>query len=134
MAVVDKATGKDVWRVARGERSSWAAPLVVDVQGTKQVIVAATKAVRAYHLRDGKLIWQCSGLGANTIPHPVRLGDLLFVMSGYQNPKLMAIRLGREGDLTDTDAVAWTETRGTSYTPSPVVFDGKRTCSPTAAC
>jgi len=125
MAVVDKATGKDVWRVARDERSNWAAPLVVDVKGTKQVIVAATKAVRAYDLRDGKLIWQCSGLGANTIPHPARLGDLLFVMSGYQNPKLMAIRLGREGDLTGTDAVLWTETRGISYTPSPVVFDGK---------
>ena len=125
MVVVDKTTGKDVWRVARDERSNWAAPLVVDVKGTKQVIVAASKAVRAYDLRDGKLVWQCSGLGANTIPHPARLGDLLFVMSGYQNPKLMAIRLGREGDLTGTDAVVWSETRGTSYTPSPVVFDGK---------
>jgi outer membrane protein assembly factor BamB len=125
MVAVDKATGKDVWRVARDEGSNWAAPLVVDVKGTKQVIVAASKAVRAYDLRDGRLIWQCSGLGANTIPHPVRHGDLLFVMSGYRNPKLMAIRLGREGDLTGTDAVVWSETRGLSYTPSPVVFDGK---------
>ncbi len=125
IAAVDKTTGKDVWRVARDERSNWAAPLVVDVKGTKQVIVAATKAIRAYDLRDGRLIWQCSGLGANTIPHPARLGDLLFVMSGYQNPKLMAIRLGREGDLTGTDAIVWTETRGTSYVPSPVVADGR---------
>jgi outer membrane protein assembly factor BamB len=54
VAAVDKTTGKDVWRVARDERSNWAAPLVVDVKGTKQVIVAATKAVRAYDLRDGE--------------------------------------------------------------------------------
>ena len=46
-------------------------------------------------------------------------------MSGYQNPKLMAIRLGREGDLTGTDAIVWTQTRGNSYTPSPVLSDNK---------
>jgi len=35
----------------------------------------------------------------------------------------MAIRLGRTGDLTGTDAVVWEATRGLSYTPSPVVHD-----------
>ena len=28
-------------------------------------------------------------------------------MSGYRNPRLMAVRLGRTGDLTGTDAVVW---------------------------
>jgi outer membrane protein assembly factor BamB len=37
----------------------------------------------------------------------------------------MAIRLGREGDLSGTDAIVWSTTRGTSYTPSPVLHDGK---------
>jgi outer membrane protein assembly factor BamB len=46
-------------------------------------------------------------------------------MSGYQNPKLLAIRLGREGDLTGTDAVVWSQVKGNSYTPSPVIFDNK---------
>jgi outer membrane protein assembly factor BamB len=46
-------------------------------------------------------------------------------MSGYQNPKLMAIRLGRTGDLTGTDAVVWSQTKGNSYTPSPVIHDNK---------
>ena len=41
------------------------------------------------------------------------------------NPNLMAIRLGREGDLTGTDAVVWSQTRGNSYTPSPVIYDNK---------
>jgi outer membrane protein assembly factor BamB len=125
IVALDKATGKDAWKVARDEKTNWAAPLVVDVKGRKQVVVAATKKVRAYDLRDGALIWECAGLGGNTIPQPVRQGDLVFVMSGYQNPKLMAIRLGKEGDLTGSDAVVWTETRGLSYTPSPVVFDNK---------
>ena len=37
----------------------------------------------------------------------------------------MAIRLGLEGDLTGTAAVLWTQTRGMSYTASPVFDDGK---------
>ena len=38
-------------------------------------------------------------------------------------PNLMAIRLGNQGDLTDTDAIVWSETRALSYTGSPVLFD-----------
>ena len=125
MVALDKATGKELWRVARNEKSNWAAPLVIDFKGRKQVIVSATNRVRSYDLRDGALIWECGGLGANTIPHPVRLDDLVLVMSGYQNPKLMAIRLGREGDLTGTDAVVWSQSKANSYTASPVLFDNK---------
>jgi outer membrane protein assembly factor BamB len=125
IVALDKATGREIWRTARAEKTNWAAPLVVDFKGRKQVVVAATGKVRSYDLRDGSLIWECAGLGANTIPAPVRQDDLVFVMSGYQNPNLMAIRLGREGDLTGTDAIVWSQTRGNSYTPSPVIFDNK---------
>jgi outer membrane protein assembly factor BamB len=125
IVALDKTTGTEIWRVSRDEKSNWAAPLVVDYQGRQQVVVSATKKVRSYDLETGRLIWECAGLGANTIPQPVRQDDLVFVMSGYQNPRLMAIRLGRQGDLTGTDAVVWTQTKGNSYTPSPVIFDNK---------
>jgi outer membrane protein assembly factor BamB len=125
MVVLDKTTGKEIWRVNRDEKSNWAAPLVVDHGGRKQVVVSATSKVRSYDLENGKLLWECSGLGANTIPQPVYQDDLVFVMSGYNNPKLMAIRLGRDGDLTGTDAIVWSQVKGNSYTPSPVLFDNK---------
>jgi outer membrane protein assembly factor BamB len=125
MTALDKMTGKEIWRVERNEVSNWAAPLVIEYGGRKQVIVSATQKVRCYDFATGALIWECGGLGANTIPHPVHLDDLVLVMSGYRNPKLMAIRLGGKGDLTNTDAVVWSETRGLSYTPSPVLHDGK---------
>jgi outer membrane protein assembly factor BamB len=125
IVALDKATGSEIWRRPRDEKTNWAAPLVVDVKGRKQVVVSATGKVRSYDLRDGSLIWECAGLGANTIPAPVSQDDLVFVMSGYQNPNLMAIRLDREGDLTGTDAIVWTQTKGNSYTPSPVLFDNK---------
>lgn len=105
--------------------SSWSTPLVADYKGKKQLIVSATKKVRAYEPETGKLIWECAGLGANVIPHPVQFNDSVLLMSGYRDPKLMAVRLGKEGDLTGTDSVLWTQTRGLSYTPSPVLNDGK---------
>ena len=125
MVVLDKNSGKEIWRVARDEGTNWAAPLVVDYKGQKQIIVAATKKVRSYDFNTGELLWECGGLGANTIPQPVSDGELVFVMTGYMNPNLMAIRLGRRGDLTGTDAIVWSQTKGNSYTPSPVLYDNK---------
>jgi outer membrane protein assembly factor BamB len=125
MVALDKMTGREVWRVNRDEASSWSMPVAISHQGRRQIVLAATNRTRAYEPATGRLIWECGGLGANVIPTPVVQDDLLIVMSGYRDPKLMAIRLGREGDLTGTDAVVWSTTRGTAYTPSPVLADGK---------
>src|SRR5262245_30537797 len=122
---LNKHNGKEVWRVSRDEISAWSTPLIADIKGKKQVVVSATKKVRAYNPEDGKLIWECAGLGSNVIPHPTQHNDTVLVMSGHRDPKLMAVRLGREGDLTGTDSVIWSQTRGLSYTPSPVLHDSK---------
>lgn len=122
---LDKKTGKEVWRANRDERSSWSSPVIIDYNGRKQIVVSATSKVRTYDLDSGRLIWECAGLGANTIPAPIQNGDIVYVMSGFRNPKLLAIRLGKQGDLTGSDAILWSQTRGLSYTPSPVLHDNK---------
>jgi len=50
---------------------------------------------------------------------------MVYVMTGYRSPNMLAIRLGRQGDLTGTDAVVWTNDKGNPYTPSPVLYDDK---------
>src|SRR5262249_61925075 len=107
VVAIDKETGKEVGRTSRDETSAWSTPLIADLKGKKQVVISATKKVRAYDPENGKLIWECAGLGANVIPAPVQQNDLVYAMSGFRDPKLMAIRLGREGDLTGSDAVVW---------------------------
>ena len=67
----------------------------------------------------------CGGLGLNAIPAVTRHGDLVLCMTGYRDPRLMAVRLGGEGDLTGTDAVVWETTKATSYTASPVLTGGR---------
>ncbi len=125
IVALDKNTGAELWRASRDEVSNWAMPLVVDYAGSRQVVVAATNKVRSYDLKTGKLIWECAGLGLNAIPAPVRKDDIVYVMTGFRNPNLLAIRLGRTGDLTGSDAILWSNTRGNSYTPSPVLYDDK---------
>ncbi len=123
--VLDKRTGKELWRAERDEPSSWSTPLVVEHAGRRQVIVSASRKVRSYNVETGKLIWECAGLGSNVISAPIYQDGVVFVMSGHRDPKLMAIKLGKEGDLSGTDAVLWSQTRGTSYTLSPVLHEGK---------
>ena len=125
IVALNKVNGNELWRAKREEISNWSTPLVVEHGGRKHVIVSASGKVRSYDLNSGKLIWDCAGLGLNTIPQPVHQDGVVYVMSGFRDPKLRAIKLGKEGDLTGTDAVLWSETRGLSYTPSPVLFDGK---------
>jgi outer membrane protein assembly factor BamB len=124
LAVTDAATGKPLWSVPRHEGSSWSTPLVVSHQGKKQIVVTATPKAMAYDLQTGKLEWEVTGIGLNPIPMPVQSGDVVYVMSGFRDPKLLAVRLGRTGNLTGTDAVLWESTRGLSYTPSPVLHEG----------
>lgn len=124
IVALDKKTGRELWRTPRDEVSNWSMPLVVEHNGQRQVVVSATTRTRAYEYETGRLIWEAGGLGPNTIPAPVQFGDLVFAMSGFRSSRLMAIRLGNTGDLTNTQAIVWNTTRGTSYTPSPVLHDG----------
>ena len=125
IVALDKRTGKELWRAARDERSSWSTPLIIEHAGRRQVVVSATSKVRSYDIQTGKVIWECAGLGSNVIPAPVYHNGVVYVMSGHRDPRLMAIRLGKEGDLTGTDSVLWTHTRGISYTLSPVLYEDK---------
>ncbi|MFT4538029.1 MAG: outer membrane protein assembly factor BamB [Planctomycetota bacterium] len=122
---VDKKTGKELWRKDRDEPSAWATPLVTVVGDRLQLVTSGTNRIRSYAAATGELLWECGGLGVNAIPSVMRHGDTVLAMSGYKEPKLMAVKLGGEGDLTDTEAVLWQTTKGCSYTASPVLHDGR---------
>lgn len=125
IAAFEASTGNELWRTPRDERTSWATPLILTHGGKPQVVVSATNRIRSYDLATGKQIWECAGMTDNVIPTPVLFNDMVLAVSGYRGNSAMAIRLGREGDLTGTDAIAWKHTRSTPYVPSPLLY-GKR--------
>ena len=120
----DKKSGRELWKVKRDEKTSWATPLVVEVDGRPQVIVAATKRVRGYDLATGNLIWECAGLTDNVVSTPVFTHGILVAGNSYYRQAMLGIRLaGAKGDLTDTEHVVWTLNRATPYVSSPLLYD-----------
>ena len=120
-----KKDGKEIWRQPRDEETTWTTPLIVTHDGKQQVIVCATNRIRSYELDSGKEIWSCGGMTANVIPTPIAREGVLYAISGFRGAALLAIKLGRTGDLTDTDAVLWKHDKRTPYVPSPLLVDGR---------
>jgi len=119
---VDKETGETVWKTDRDEGTAWATPLGVEVDGKVQIVTCATKLIRSYDAGTGELIWQCGGLTANAIPSPVTGFGKVFCTTGHRGSALLAIELGRTGDLTDSDAIRWQVNEATPYVPSPFLY------------
>lgn len=125
IAAFNKRTGEELWREKRNEPTSWATPLIVEHAGQAQVIAAATSRVRSYDLATGKQLWESEGLTTNAIPSPVTADGVVYLMSGYQGNKLLAVRLGGTGDLTGTAAMLWTYNKRTPYVPSPLLYGNR---------
>src|SRR5207249_5283353 len=118
LVALDKRTGKQRWRVARPEDTSWATPIVVEHGGKVQVIVSGTNRIRGYDLASGEVIWECGGLSSNVVASPVAAGGVVYAGSSYDTRNLLAIRLdGAKGDITGTRQVIWSRRRGAPYVP-----------------
>jgi outer membrane protein assembly factor BamB len=122
---LDKNTGKTLWKKPREEHTSWSTPLILERDGKAQAVVTATGKIRSYDVASGEVLWECGGLTRNVIPCPVADASTVYCMSGFQENALLAIRLGRTGDLTGSDAITWTHNKSTPYVPSPLLYGDK---------
>jgi outer membrane protein assembly factor BamB len=81
--------------------------------------------LRSYDLETGKIVWESQGTTMNAIPSPVGADGMVFVTSGFRGSNLKAIRLAdARGDITGSNAIAWSLDRDTPYVPSPLLYDG----------
>ena len=120
---VDKNTGKELWRKSRDEDTTWSTPLIVQHAGKAQVIVNASSKTRSYDLTTGAEIWSVGPLTANVIPTAVSGNGMVYSMSGFRGAALFAVKLGKTGELTGTDAIVWSRNKDTPYVPSPLLYD-----------
>jgi outer membrane protein assembly factor BamB len=115
-------TGETLWASDRDEISAWATPLIVEAGGRAQVITSASNRVRSYDLASGDVLWECGGQVSNVTPSPVCFEDQVICMSGYKGSSALALPLAAQGDITDTERVAWHYERDTPYVPSPLLY------------
>jgi outer membrane protein assembly factor BamB len=114
-------TGKPAWKTPRPGKPiknfSFSTPLVIAVNGKKQIISPSSDVVCAYDPASGKEIWHARYEGYSVIPRPVYGHGLVFVVTGFDAPGLIAVRPDGKGDVTETH-IKWSITNGAPHTPS----------------
>lgn len=118
-------TGKVIWKRARrsgaSRKFSFCTPLLIEVKGREQVITPGSGVVYALNPDNGSIIWECDyDQGYSVVPRPVYAHGLVFVGTGFNRAKLLAIDPTGRGDVTDSH-VRWQSDRGISKTPSFIV-------------
>lgn len=133
LLAMDVATGQEIWRTARDEKSNWSTPFIWTNSLRTEIVTAGTNGVRSYDL-SGTELWSIKGMSSITIATPYAIDDLLIVSSGYildSKRPIYAIRPGASGDISLTadsssnEFVAWSLPRSAPYNPSTVVMENK---------
>ena len=121
IVALDKRTGKELWRQARDESSSGVHRSQFNTVGENRSLLQQLKKFAAMI----QIMATCSGRllawAAMSSQCPSIRDGFVYVMSGHRDPRLMAIKLGKEGDLSGSDSIAWNHTRNCIY---------RLTCSP----
>ncbi len=119
---LDKKTGKQVWRVDRTTRRSWATPLVVQSGGRAELVASGAETVIGYDPRTGKELWRAPGVQSHPIPSIVAGHGLIFATAGNGAKVAIAIKAGSNGQLKENEGIVWRYNKGTAYVPSPILF------------
>jgi outer membrane protein assembly factor BamB len=129
LAAYDIATGKQRWRTARDEISTWGTPTVFRA-GTREQIVTNGPKIRGYDPSTGKLLWTLGPNSEVTVGTPVVGNGVVYVTGGYPPARpVYAIRPNASGDIslakgqTSNEVIAWSNGEGT-YIPTPIFYDG----------
>lgn len=123
IAALDRMTGKEVWRKPRETRATWATPLLIKTPERTELVVSGAETTISYDPKDGKEFWRVKGVESHAIPSPLVGHGLVFLSAGSQAKRAMAVKLGGNGDLTNTPFVVWEYAKGTAYVPSPILYE-----------
>ena len=125
LLALDLNSGKTIWETKRETkpRGGWSTPIVISVQGKRQIVLNGEFGARGYSLADGKEMWFCKSFNGRGSPVPFYDGKLVFVVNGKPGD-LYAIDPTGKGDLTDTHMKWHAKRNGGRDLPSPVSVNG----------
>ena len=123
VVALDKRTGKTRWRTLRPEpwSQAYSTPLVIRVGDRDLVVSVGAFHAAAYDPQNGKEAWRVDYPdGFSNVPRPVYGAGLVFIVTGFQQPSILAVRPDGNGNVTRSH-IAWTLSRAAPLTPSPLV-------------
>ena len=123
---LELSTGKQIWKTARTANAqrpfSFCTPQWINVDGMEQIISPGSNIVQSLSPDNGEILWSVQYDGYSVIPRPVFYQGTVFISTGYDTPKLIAIDPTGKGDVTDTH-VKWIAQTKSSNTPSFVCYE-----------
>jgi outer membrane protein assembly factor BamB len=129
IAALDKHTGKVAWRTDRsGEmnpnpqlKKSYGTPILVEIDGTSQIVSPASNWLYGYDIRSGSELWKIpyGQLGFSLTPRPVVGNGMIYLATGFGKGQILAFKY--QG-LAKPE-IAWKFARGTPTMPSPLLVD-----------
>ena len=127
LAAYELKSGEQVWKVDRDEFPSWATPLVTTSNGRSEVVVSASKFIRAYDPMTGREQWRLADAETQVkVPSPVAGPGMVIVTGGYPRGSrpIYAIKPQQQGviDPAGTSGFSWRVERGSPYVPTPLVY------------
>lgn len=107
---LNTATGSEIWRVNRDEKSQYSSPLIWKNSLRTELIVGGT-IYRSYAPESGELLWEIDMDKGRSSATPLAVGDRLFLGNEFRNRggeddgggRLYCIKPGGAGDITPTD-------------------------------
>ena len=129
LVALDANTGDLLWKrvreTAASRKFSFSTPTLITTSYRKVLVSPASGAVFGYDPVSGTELWRVDyGQGYSVVPRPVYEDDHVYVATGFGRPKVMAIRLGGVGNVTDSH-VTWETSRSGPKTPSMLVNAGR---------
>jgi outer membrane protein assembly factor BamB len=140
VAALDKHTGKTVWTTPRSVdfrdigpdgkpmadgdfRKAFATPHIITVNGEPLLVSLGGRATYGYDPMTGRELWRIDEHASHSAStRPVFGHGLLFYPTGFDTPKLFAVRPDGRGDVTSTHVV-WQFARSVPNKPSILLVD-----------
>ena len=123
LVALSRADGHTLWETPRENHTrSYCAPLVRDIAGRPQMVLAGDKCVASFDPNTGKRWWVIDGPTEQFVASPVygERSGLVFITGGFPDHHVLAIRPDGSGNVTQSHIV-WRTTKGVAYVPSPIV-------------
>ena len=124
LLALDKATGKERWKVERPKGSvSYSTPTIVRGPKGDEMVVNSTTRIDAYDPKTGELLWWTGENHRFAVPVPAYDDGVLYLSRGYRSGPYLAVRTGGRGDVSKTH-VRWSVPTGAPYVSSLLYYDG----------
>lgn len=129
IAALELETGKEIWKTAREDYSTWSTPNFYNKDGYRHIVVNGYKHMGAYDFDTGKEIWKMSGGGDAPVPTPLFAHGMIYLHNAHgRYSPIWAIKPSAAGDITlhkdstTNEYIPWSIKRGGAYNPTNLIY------------